>query len=331
MSNKTQNSDDRQRQLRQAFGSFVTGVTVVTARDADGNPIGFTANSFTSVSLDPALLLVCLAETSANLDHFSRAGRFAVNILSEAQKDVSNRFASKGADRFADTAWHESAEGTPLIDGALAWFDCCTDNLVDAGDHIILIGRVADFGETEGRPLAYLRGHYLDLGLAEDAADSVSHHGGVRVGCLLDCNGSVLLRKTPEGWSLPMGDVCPGFREARRALEKTLADQGIAADLGFLYSVFDAPSGNATWMVFQGDMEFGTLDSDLQLFPTDQLPLQEMATPQLRSILRRFQSEYVEARFGLYIDGSNRAGQIHAIERSATPWTKFITDQEHVT
>ncbi|MEX0302240.1 MAG: flavin reductase [Leisingera sp.] len=328
MSTLATDSEDRRRQLRQAFGSFATGVTVVTARDADGNPIGFTANSFTSVSLEPPLLLVCLAKTSSNIGHFSQAGRFAVNILGEAQKDVSNRFASKVEDRFAETAWREGAEGTPLIENAVAWFDCTIDNLVDAGDHVILIGQITDFGQTDGRPLAYLRGHYLDLGLAEEAADSVSHHGGVRVGCVLDCGGEVLLRKTPDGWSLPMGDVCAGFREGRAALEKSLAKQGIAAELGFLYSVFDAPSGNATWLIFQGDMEFGAAEGDLHLFPVDGLPLQEVALPQVRSILGRFQSEYAQARFGLYVDGSTSAGQINPIERSATPWTKFITDQE---
>ena len=328
VSTQTQNSEDMRRQLRQAFGSFATGVTVVTARDADGNPIGFTANSFTSVSLEPPLLLVCLAKTSSNIGHFSRASRFAVNILGEAQKDVSNRFASKVEDRFAETNWCEGTDGTPLINDAVAWFDCATDNLVDAGDHVILIGQITDFGHSEQRPLAYLRGHYLDLGLAEEAADSVSHHGGVRVGCVLECMGEVLLRKTPDGWSLPMGEVCAGFREGRGALEKSLAAQGIAAEMGFLYSVFDAPSGNATWLVFQGEMEHGEVSGDLRLFPVDNLPMQEIAVPQVRSVLRRFQSEFRQARFGLYVDSSSSSGQINPIDRSATPWTKFITDQE---
>jgi len=328
MTKMNHNAEEQRRQLRQAFGSFATGVTVVTTRDIDGNPIGFTANSFTSVSLEPPLLLVCLAKTSSNIGHFSRASRFAVNILGEAQKDISSRFASRVEDRFAETRWREGAQGTPLIEDAVAWFDCTTDNLVDAGDHIILIGQVAEFGHNDGRPLAYLRGHYLDLGLVEEAADSVSHHGGVRVGCVLETMGQVLLRKTDDGWTVPMGNVCAGFREGRSSLEQSLAAQGIAAEMGFLYSVFDAPSGNATWLIFQGEIEHGQTSDTLRLFPVENLPLNEIAVPQVQSILRRFQSEYRQARFGLYVDDSGNAGQINPIDRRATPWTKFITEQE---
>ncbi|MBY8976740.1 flavin reductase [Rhodobacteraceae bacterium NNCM2] len=332
MTARTQDDQSDQRlRLRQAFGNFATGVTVVTTRTSDGEPIGFTANSFTSVSLEPPLLLVCLAKSSANVGHFSRAEHFSVNILGEAQKDVSNRFASRVPDRFAETNWREGASGVPLIDDALAWFDCETHNVVDAGDHIILLGRVADFDQVEGRPLAYFRGHYLDLGLAEAAADSVSHNGGVRVGCLLDCQGQVLLRRTPLGWSLPMGDVRPGFREGRASLEAMLADEGIAAELGFLYSVFDAPSGNAAWLIFHGEMEFGALSDDLRLFPLAELPLREVAQQPMRSVLRRYQSESEDARFGLYVDGSDRSGQVNPIDRNATPWNRLPTSQEKTT
>ncbi len=328
MTGNALHSEDNLRQLRHAFGSFATGVTVVTTLNEDGRPIGFTANSFTSVSMDPPLLLVCLAKSSSNIRNFTLAKRFAVNILSETQKNISNRFASRQQDRFVETPWREGIEGTPLIDDAVAWFDCASDNVVDAGDHIILIGQITDFGQSDQRPLAYLRGHYLDLGLAEDAADSVSHHGGVRVGCVLECMGQVLLDKTPDGWTLPMGEVCAGFREGRAALEKSLAEQGIAAEMGFLYSVFDAPSGNATWLIFQGEMEHGALLANQHLFSVQDLPLQEVAVPQVRSILRRFQSEYRQARFGLYVDDARSSGQINTIDRSATKWTKFITEQE---
>jgi len=317
-------------QLRNAFGSFTTGVTVVTALNAQGDPIGFTANSFTSVSLDPPLLLVCLAKSSSNLDPFSRAKQFAVNILSDAQKPVSNRFASRVEDRFAETAWRASAAGTPLIDDTVAWFDCKTDNVVEAGDHVILIGEVVDFANNDKRPLAYLRGHYLDLGLAEEAADSVSHHGGVRVGCVLERDGQILLRKTQDGWSLPMGEVQPGFRQARGSLEKYLAGSGIKAELGFLYSLFDAPTGNATWMVFQGELEQAEPTGDLKMFPLTDLPLNEVEISQVRSVLGRFQAEYKQARFGLYVDDAETSGQINPIDHRATPWTKFITEQENI-
>lgn len=327
MENMTEDVEEIRRQLRQAFGCFATGVTVVTARDADHNPIGFTANSFTSVSIDPPLLLVCLAKTSSNIAHFSRRKRFAVNILSEMQKDVSNRFASRIENRFADVDWRKGSDGIPLINDAVAWFDCATDKLVNAGDHIILIGRIFEFGHSDRHPLAYLRGRYLDFGLVEEAIDSVSHHGGALVGCVLETRGRVLLQKTSDGWILPMGDSCGGLREGRGALEKWLADQGIAADLGFLYSVFDAPSGNATWLIFQGEIRHGQANGSLRLFPVDNLPFHEVAVPQIKSVLRRFQSEFQQSRFGLYVDGTNNEGQINPIDREATPWSKFVSEQ----
>lgn len=323
--------NERRLRLREAFGNFATGVTVVTTCTPDGTPIGFTANSFTSVSLEPPLLLVCLAKTSSNIGHFFQAGRFAVNILGEAQKDVSTRFASRVPDRFERTDWRTSEAGSPLIDDAVAWFDCETDNVVGAGDHIVLIGRVTDFDQTEGRPLAYLRGHYLDLGLAETAADSVSHHGGVRVGCLLDCQGQVLLQQSQEGWCLPMSDVRPGFREGRGALENMLSKANVDAELGFLYSIFDAPSGNATWLIFYGEMEGGELPKDLGLFPVEDLPLPEITARPVRSILRRYQVEFRDARFGLYVDGTDSPGQINAIDRNAMPWSRLVSEQKETT
>ena len=102
------------RELRDAFGSFMTGVTVVTTCKDDGTPLGFTANSFASVSLDPALLLVSIAKTSSNYHNFADASHFAINILAEEQKDVSNTFARPSDDRFAHLAWTKSEYKNPL-------------------------------------------------------------------------------------------------------------------------------------------------------------------------------------------------------------------------
>ena len=146
------------RALRDAFGAFLTGVTVVTTVDDAGAPIGFTANSFTSVSLDPPLLLVCLAKTSRNYATLTAAKGFGVNILSEDQKDVSNTFARPVEDRFAAVDWRIGPHGSPVFADVAAWFDCATHDVVDAGDHVILIGRVEGFdnsGKTGPRRLLY--------------------------------------------------------------------------------------------------------------------------------------------------------------------------------
>jgi flavin-dependent trigonelline monooxygenase, reductase component len=148
-------------ELRRAFGCFVTGVTVVTAIDGAGRPRGFTANSFTSVSLEPPLVLVCIARTAGSYPLFSTAPHFAINILSEEQRPISSRFASKEVDKFARVEWWAGRTGSPLIAGTVAWLDCQAEQQIDAGDHLILVGRVVDFQHSTQTPLGFCRGNYL--------------------------------------------------------------------------------------------------------------------------------------------------------------------------
>ncbi len=149
--------------FRTVLGHFATGVTVVTALD-DGAPVGVAANSFTSVSLDPPLVLFCVAHTSSTWPRIERAGKFAVNILGEHQEAVSRVFASSGVDRFAAVPWHVGAGGSPVLDDAIAFVDCTIDAQHRAGDHEIVVGRVVDLGVTEdARPLLYYQGRYARL------------------------------------------------------------------------------------------------------------------------------------------------------------------------
>lgn len=151
------------RALRSAFGSYMTGVTVVSARTRDGVPVGFTANSFTSVSLDPPLLLVCPGKSLSSYDAFASCRHFAVNILAAQQKEVANIFAGDQGDRFAKVPHALNEQGVPLIQGALAQFSCATEQCVEAGDHLILIGRVEAFTHVEGDGLGYASGRYFNL------------------------------------------------------------------------------------------------------------------------------------------------------------------------
>ena len=152
--------------LRRALGAFATGVTIVTARPRDsGGPVGFTANSFTSVSLDPPLLLVCLAHTARSYEVFREAPSFAVNVLAAEQEHIARLFATPGADKFADTPWHPGGMGAPLIEGCLARFDCAMHERLTAGDHDILMGRVIGFTRREGEALLFHGGAYQRLGL----------------------------------------------------------------------------------------------------------------------------------------------------------------------
>jgi 3-hydroxy-9,10-secoandrosta-1,3,5(10)-triene-9,17-dione monooxygenase reductase component len=150
--------------LRLALGRFSTGVTIVTCVDAQGQRVGLTANSFNSLSLDPPLVLWSLRESSANLPVFSAAGRFAINVLSEAQVDLSRRFAARGDDKFAEGAWSLGEHGSPVLAGCAAVFECVTHAQHAIGDHTLFVGRVLACSETPLPPLVYQGGHYHLLG-----------------------------------------------------------------------------------------------------------------------------------------------------------------------
>ncbi len=155
------------RTFRDALGCFATGVTVVTAMCPDGSPIGLTANSFTSVSLDPPLLLVCIANGAGSAPFLRDAERFAVNVLQIGQQPTSNRFAGKGEDRFGLTPWEVGEYGTPVLTGSLSSFECARDAVHDGGDHFILVGRVLKaIFEPRRDPLLYFRGKYRKLHFA---------------------------------------------------------------------------------------------------------------------------------------------------------------------
>ena len=152
------------RQLRTALGRFTTGVTIVTCVEETGAFIGLTANSFNSLSLEPPLVLWSLRQASPNLAAFTAAKRFAVNVLSEAQVDLSRRFASRGEARFADGLWALGEHGAPVLAGSAAVFECEAVSHQGAGDHRLFIGRVLACAESALPPLVFQGGHYHLLG-----------------------------------------------------------------------------------------------------------------------------------------------------------------------
>ena len=161
--------------LRQALGCFVTGVTVVTTRGAGGLPHGFTANSFTSVSLDPPLVLVCVGHAAEDSEVYRECEGFAINMLADSQRALSDTFATDLTDRFAGVRWREGSYGSPILEGCVASLECASWRRIEAGDHMILVGRVLTFEDSTGRPLAFFRGSYLSLPLG---CDDIVHEDG---------------------------------------------------------------------------------------------------------------------------------------------------------
>lgn len=149
------------REYRNALGTFPTGVTIITARRADGECVGLTVNSFSSVSLDPPLVLWSLSRHSPNLAAFRDNRHFAINILAEHQAALSRRFATPIPDKFAGIEWAPGLGGVPLIADTAAYLECANEYHHDGGDHVILVGRVEGFRYEHRRPLVYCHGRYM--------------------------------------------------------------------------------------------------------------------------------------------------------------------------
>jgi flavin reductase (DIM6/NTAB) family NADH-FMN oxidoreductase RutF len=176
------------RDLRNCLGSFVTGVTIVTTRDAAGNPVGITANSFSSVSLEPPLVLWSQALSARSYPTFRDANRFIINILAADQTHLSKKFAQAGEDKFANTAIRAGIDGLPIIDGCSAFLECVKVATYPGGDHAVQLGQVENFERTELNPLAFHAGRYMltrthDLGEFSVSSDAVrfTHVDAVRI------------------------------------------------------------------------------------------------------------------------------------------------------
>ena len=154
--------DIDQRELRQAFGKYTTGVTIVTA-DVNGKKVGMTANSFSSLSLDPPLVMWSVRRSSTNFDDFLAASYFAVNVLSESQIEISQRFAKSSPDKYAGVTHATGVGGSPVFEDAAAIFECRTEAFHDGGDHVIMVGRVMKVVRTDQSPLAFADGRYSAL------------------------------------------------------------------------------------------------------------------------------------------------------------------------
>jgi flavin-dependent trigonelline monooxygenase, reductase component len=307
-------------EFRRALGAFVTGVTVVTTIQPDGSPRGFTANSFTSVSLDPALILVCIAKTASSYAVFSQTNQFAVSVLAEDQKPVSGVFASKAADKFAQVAWQARKTGAPVIEGAAASFDCTTHDVIDAGDHIILLGRVVDFVHTSSTPLGYCRGAYVNFSLSQDALAAAGPRA--QVGAILEHPRGLVLIDTPQGPQLPTGVKLEPASDPG-SLRGVLAKLGLDVHLDFLFAVFESNQAGehgkqlapGVQIYYRGrvlDDASAVPNSQVRIVPLTEIPWGELRDDAVRTMLERYVKERSEDAFGIYV-GDTEAGTVQTL------------------
>ncbi|AXI47688.1 flavin reductase [Sulfitobacter sp. SK012] len=295
------------RALRTAFGTFMTGVTVVTAHDQNGEPMGFTANSFTSVSLDPPMVLVCLANSSRNYDALVQAKGFAVNILAESQIEISNTFARPVEDRFSTVEWHNGPQGSPILAGASGWFDCSMHKTVEAGDHVILIGQVEAFDSTTTPGLGYARGAYVT---PSSAADALSQSTNLIVSALIERDGHVLLVDDGNG-GLALPECLVKDEGASAAVKNLIASTGLHAQPGFVYSVFEDVNRKRQHISFMCQSAEGAPTKGV-FVPLTGSGLDDVTDPSILTMLERFAAESALGNYGIYY-GDQKSGEVRPI------------------
>ncbi|WP_370653484.1 flavin reductase [Caballeronia sp. Lep1P3] len=285
----------------------MTGVTIVTTATSDGKPLGFTANSFSSVSLDPALLLVSIAKTSGNFTTFSTTGHFAINVLAEGQKDLSNTFARPSDDRFAHVDWQMSAHDNPLLSGVSAWFDCTTHEIVDAGDHALIIGKIEAFHSAGYAGLGYYRGGYFTP--AKVSAEVIAGPK-VIVSAIIARDDKVLLAKTPDDkWGLPSREI--GQEGADKALAALFRRYQPDASASFIYSAYNNTETQHQYITFlcSAPDESAAAGEFVDLDDIDSLAFEDSA---LASMLERYRKESQLKSFGLYL-GDHSSGTVRPL------------------
>lgn len=302
-------NDEEKRALRNAFGSFATGVTIVTTRQADGTPRGFTANSFTSVSLDPPLLLICVAKSAHSCEVFAQAAHFAVNILSEEQKAVSGLFASRSAEKFQLAKWDAGHSEMPILQASLGSFVCARHELVDAGDHFVLIGRVVDFKVSSRQPLGYFRGSYFTIGLEEPLVNAAGASGGISISAVMECERRILLEKLKgDAYRVPKAPIGDNSLDGLVAALEAL---GLCPRLDYLYAVYRDSETGHHGIVYHGTVA-GDPPETMAYFVLDNLPLDQVHSTAERSMLARYREEFRHGSFGIY-QGDEASGLVHRV------------------
>ena len=304
------------REFRQALGTFMTGVTVVTTINERGDPIGFTANSFTSVSLDPPLVLACLAKKSGNCESFAKGKSYAINILAENQENVSGVFASPIADRFAQVEWHKEITGSPIIDNVAAWLDCDMHEVVDAGDHLIFIGNVKAFGHSDQSPLGYLRGNYVRFSLGQEAAMAMENpEQKTSFGAFIENKRKIFLLDGEQGLHLPHAPRL-GNDKDESSLLGTLEKLGLHTDTHYLFAVFENKTTNVLSIYYRVLIEDVDNLTDGAFYPFSEIPFENVSDELTTMMLERYIRERERDTFGIYI-GDETKGAVEPLDHSS--------------
>lgn len=296
------------RDLRRAFSSYMTGVTVITTVTPDGTPIGFTANSFTSVSLDPPLLLVCPAKSLSCFEIFEKQDKFSVNILAEGQQNISNLFARPSDDRFAEIEWETAESGLPLIAGTAAQFECTKHQWIEAGDHAILVGKIEAFRASEKDGLGYSKHGYFDLAMERRAQELQSSTSSIKVGAIVEFEDEVLLVNESENWQLPSANVDQEMGSLN-TLTNMLEEMQVEATFGPIYSIFEDIKSRQYHIYYRAHASSANTPENSAYFPLDPFLLAQFKSSAIKSMMTRYLNEHENNQFGLYY-GDADSGEV---------------------
>lgn len=309
--------------FRQVLGSFLTGVTVVTTVDEEGAYRGITVNSFTSVSLDPPLVLFCVGKQSSSCASFTGSAGHNIHILSAEQQGIARQFVKGTAEeKFANVQVTPTETGAPLLSDVGAWLACRTHQVIDAGDHFIIIGEVYACEARDYRPLGFFQSQFQTFSMGEEIAQySARPSGTVTVAWILAAeDGRVLLHRGEHG-RLEIPKSRAGSARLGDEYLAGMAGGLVGAEVGidFLFSLYEAEDGRLV-LIYRGavDGTDGGVAEGMEFVDLEQLGSLSIADAVERSILGRYQRERIESRFGIY-SGSHASGslvRVDAVERT---------------
>jgi hypothetical protein len=259
--------------------------------------------------------LVCLASDAATCPVFTDSGFFNVNVLAENQQDVASIFASPGDERFDKVSWSIGENGRPILDDTISRFECQTSEVYEAGDHVILLGRVTDYSFSSRSPLVYCSSSYVEFGLLQRAMEAVSSDRLTRISAIVDCGSSILLAKNMAAKTLALPSAPHvGVAEDNESLIGKLATNGVEVEAPFICAVYEDAATKTNNIVYRGiatKVDKAAI-RDYDLVALDNIPWDQLCDDPLRILLTRYIEEIEVDAFGVYV-GDNVHGEVHKL------------------
>ena len=288
-------------EYRKTLGKFVTGVTIITTCEKDGTPRGFTANSFTSVSLEPPLILICIGDFNEGLELFKNSEYFAVNILKESQVDISNLFAQPLKNKFEEIEWSNSKFGVPIIKGALAWLECKNFDQKRSGDHLILIGNVKNFHNEGGYPLAYYNGNYISFNNETSLVNAMEKDSKTIIGAIIEKNNSILFFDDRKNNILKLPVIGENGEPSNTTkLVSKYSNIGLKMSLDFVYSVYEDKRLDAVCIYYRSK-GYETIPKGYKYVKFNDINWEKIKDKALVIMLKRYIEEANQGDFAVYM------------------------------